>query len=240
MTIGGRSRSVGIPRRQGVAGVMGTWGVTMYLFTRSITLTGSPGRTIDYALKTAEIVNDTIDLDVALWSNVFGQPAGTFSFNTMVDGRAALGPATTALMGNSAYLEQLERGQEFAGAALPEDILRQLVHPTELAGDGAPVGSFAEAITVVPAAGQIGAAMGWAVEIANLATSVTGIPVSFWLDAYGTFGQMTWLIVYPDAAAVDAAADKLNASAEYIASLDSNGALFVPGSGERALYARIA
>lgn len=212
----------------------------MYLFTRSVTLAGSPGRTLEYALKTTEMVNDTIDLEVALWGNVFGQPVGTFSFNTMVDGRAALGPATAALAGNPAYLEQLERGQEFAGAIPTEDLLRQLVHPTELAGDGAPVGSFAEAITATPAAGQIGAAMAWGVEISNLATSVSGVPVSFWADAYGAFGQITWLIVYPDAAAVDAAQDKLNASADYIASIDGHGTLFVPASGERALYTRIA
>jgi hypothetical protein len=212
----------------------------MYLFTRSVTLSGSPGRTLEYALKTAEMVNDTIDLEVALWGNVFGQPVGTFSFNTMVDGRAALGAATAALAGNPAYLEQLERGQEFAGAIPTEDILRQLVHPTELAGDGAPVGSFAEAITATPAAGQIGAAMAWGVEVSNLASGITGVPVSFWADAYGPFGQMTWLIVYPDAAAVDAANDTLNSNADYIASLDGNGALFVPGSGERALYTRIS
>jgi hypothetical protein len=212
----------------------------MYLFTRSATLAGSAARAVEYATRTTEIVNDTIDLEVALWANVFGRPGGTFSWNTMADGRAALGAATAALTGNSVYLEQLERGQEFAGTTPPEDVLRQLVHPAELTGEGAPVGSFAEAISAVPAPGQIASAMAWGVEISNVATSITGVPVSFWSDSYGTFGQVTWLIVYADAAAVDAANDKLNASAEYINAVDGAGPLFVPASGDRGLFTRIA
>lgn len=217
-----------------------TGGSTVYLFTRSVTMVGTAERTLDYALRVTGIVDDTVDLEVALWTNVFGRPQGTYSWNTMVDGRAALGPATEALAGNPAYLEQLERGQEFAGATPPEDVLRQLVHPGELTGEGAPVGSLAEAITAVPAAGHIADVMGWGVEVADLATSITGVPVSFWSDSYGTFGQVTWLIVYTDAAAVDEANDKLNASAEYLGSVDRAGGLFVPSSGERALFARLA
>jgi hypothetical protein len=212
----------------------------MYLFTRSATMVGPPSRTLEYALRTTEIVNDAIDLEVALWANVFGRPVGTYSWNTMIDGRAALGDVTATLAANASYHEQLERGQEFAGATAPDDVLRQLVHPSELTGDGAPAGSVAEAVTAVAAGGHIADVMGWGVEISNLATSITDVPVSFWSDAYGRFGQVTWLIVYPDATAVDEANDKLNASAEYIASVDGTGELFEPGSGERALFSRIA
>jgi hypothetical protein len=212
----------------------------MYLFTRSVTMVGAPARTLEYVMRTTEIVKETIDLDVALWANVFGRPVGTFSWNTMVDGRAALGAATAGLAGNPAYHEQLERGQEFAGATPPDDVLRQLVHPTELTGEGAPVGSFAEAISAVPAPGQIASAMAWGVEVANMATSITGVPVSFWSDSYGTFGQVTWLIVYADAAAVDTANDKLSASAEYMSAVDGAGPLFVAASGDRGLFTRIA
>ncbi|MDX2381815.1 MAG: hypothetical protein QNM02_18910 [Acidimicrobiia bacterium] len=215
-------------------------GVTMYLFTRSATLVGGPGRTLEYVAQVTEIVNATIDLEVTLWGTLFGRPAGTFSWNTMVDGRAGLGSATAALATNPDYLAALDRGQEFAGVTPAEDELRQLVHPTELPGDGPAVGAFAEAITVTPAAGHIADAMGWGVEISNMAASITGVPVSFWADAYGTFGQVSWLIVYPDAAAVDAAQDKLNASAEYITAVDKSGPLFIGGSGDRALFTRLA
>lgn len=211
----------------------------MYLFTRSVTMVGAPARTLDYVVRTTEIVNGAVDLEIALWANVFGRPLGTYSWNTMVDGRAALGPLATTLASNAGYLEQLARGQEFAGATPAEDVLRQLLHPTELTGEGAPAGSFAEAITAVPAAGHVVDVMGWGVEVANLATRITGVPVTFWSDAYGRFGQVTWLIVYPDAAAVDAANGELNASSEYISSVDQAGGLFEPGSGERALFSRI-
>lgn len=219
---------------------MANLGVTMYLFTRSATLVGGPGRTLEYVAKVTEIVNSTIDLEVSLWGNLFGRPVGTFSWNAAVEGRAGLGSATAELAANPDYLAELDRGQEFAGATPTEDVLRQLVHPAELPGDGPAVGAFAEAITVTPAAGHLADVMGWGVEISNMATSVTGVPVSFWADAYGRFGQVTWLIVYPDAAAVDAAQDKLNASAEYITSVDKAGNLFEAGSGERALFTRLA
>lgn len=211
----------------------------MYLFTREATLVGGLRRPLEYALEITEIVNDTIDLDVHLWSAGFGRPAGTYSWNAVVDGRGALGASTAALAANERYNETLERGQEYASGSAT-DTLRQLVHPAQLTGEGTAVGNFAEAITATPAEGQLGAAMGWAVEIAELASGISGVPVTVWADAYGTFGQVTWLIVYPDAAAVDEANDKLNSSAEYIGSIDGHGELFVPASGQRALFTRIA
>jgi hypothetical protein len=211
----------------------------MYLFTRETTLVGGQRRPLQYALEITEKVNATIDLDVHLWAAVLGRPVGTLSWNAVVEGRGALGAATAALGGSEAYQDILERGQEFATGPAT-DTLRQLVHPAELTGEGTAVGNFAEAITAVPAPGQIAAAMGWAVEISELASGIAGVPVTFWADAYGNFGRVTWLIVYPDAAAVDAANDRLNSSAEYIGSIDAHGELFVPASGERALFTRIA
>jgi hypothetical protein len=211
----------------------------MYLFTRESTLAGGERRPVEFAIQITEVVNRTVDLDVHLWAAVFGRPAGTLSWNVVVDGRAALASATAALGASDEYQALLERGQEFATSGAT-DKLRQLIHPAPAEGVTTEVGNFAEAITAVPAEGRIGRVMGWGVEIAQLVSRIIEIPVSFWADAYGTFGQVTWLIVYPDAAAVDAANDALNTNDEYLGKLDSTDDLFVPGSGQRALFTRLA
>jgi len=211
----------------------------MYLFTRETTLTGGQRRPLEYALEVTEAANRVIEPDVHLWLALFGRPVGTFSWNAVIDGRAALGGAMAALAGSDGYQALLERGQEFATTGAV-DKLRQLVHPAPADGAGTEVGNYAEAITAVPAEGRIGRSIRWGTEIAQLASRIIGIPVTFWADAYGTFGRVTWLIVHPDAAAVDAANDELNGNEEYLHMVDSTDDLFVPGSGERALFTRLA
>jgi hypothetical protein len=213
----------------------------MYLFTRESTLAGGQRRPLQFAMEITELVNRSIgDLEVHLWSTLFGRPAGTFSWNVVVDSRAQLSAATAGLIANDEYQSMLERGMEFAGAGTATDTLRQLVHPSR-PGDGTTaVGNFAEAITATSAPGQIAKVMAWGVEIAQLVTGIIEVPVTFWADAYGTFGQVTWIVVYPDAAAVDAANEQLNSNADYLRALDSDDDLFVPGSGSRALFTRLA
>jgi hypothetical protein len=103
-----------------------------------------------------------------------------------------------------------------------------------------PVGSAAEIVTAAPAVGKIGEAMAWGVAMADRVAALTGSNSAFAADAYGAFGQMTWMSIYADAAAVDAAAEATMADAEYMAAIDGAGELFQPGSGQRGLITRVA
>jgi hypothetical protein len=71
-------------------------------------------------------------------------------------------------------------------------------------------------------------------------TKVTGMPVAFLLDMFGTFGQVTWIGIEPDLAAADAANAKLNADSAYMDMLEGTAGMFVPGSGHRSIAVRMA
>ena len=76
--------------------------------------------------------------------------------------------------------------------------------------------------------------------MAQHAERVSGMPTSFLMSAFGTFGQVSWIGISPDAATLDAAGQKLNADPDYISKLSAAGDLFVPGSGHRTLLTRVA
>ena len=84
-------------------------------------------------------------------------------------------------------------------------------------------------------------AIGWGIEMAQLRridhrdTDDLRRRVHF-----GPFGQVTWIRVTADAAAVDAAGQARRADADYMGRLGAIGELFVPGSGLQALATRVA
>ena len=55
----------------------------------------------------------------------------------------------------------------------------------------------------------------------------------------GTFGEFTWISVAADAAAADAANDKLMSSAEYLGKINDATDLFVPGGANRVIATRV-
>ena len=92
----------------------------------------------------------------------------------------------------------------------------------------------------VIANGQYAEAVGWGIDVAQHVTTLTGMPVGLMMQEYGTFGQLTWIGIGADAAAIDASAAATNGDAEYIKKMSAAGNLFVPGSGQRSLATRVA
>ena len=211
----------------------------MFIFQRIVTLQGAPRRTLEWATEMTGFVNANSDLGAMLWAGLFGYPVGTVAWTARVDSRAALGEGMDALLGNADYHDLIEKGQELI-AAPGTDHLYELVHPESLGEEQPPVGCVAELITATPAQGKVAATMGWGIEISSVYASATGTSPSFFADAYGTFGQVTWIIVHADMAAADAANAAANSNAEYVAAVDGGGDLFVAGSGTTSAARRIA
>ncbi|GEM_PF-687068 len=212
----------------------------MRLFSRIATLQGPPADVGAWAVEMTELVNDSTDLDISLWQGSFGYPMGTVIWSTIVEGRAQLMEGQAQLMANPAYHELGSRAAEWASPFGAQDTLRNLVHATQEPSGPPPVGSVSNVVTATPNNGKLADAMAWGVEVADLYTSITGAGVGFLADAYGTFGQMTWIAGFDTPAAADEAEDKLNASADYMAAINSAGDLFVPGSGEQRMIVRVA
>jgi len=211
----------------------------MYLFQRMITLRGGARKPGAWAVEMTHEVNAHSGVEVSLWSTVFGFPLGTFVWSARIDSRAELAEMTARLVANDTYHACVEQGQEFVTAP-GQDTLRQLVHAEKLTSTAPPVGAVATVTTATPSAGHIGQALTWGAEITTLNSSITGTPASFFADAYGPFGQLTWITTHADMAAVDAANHALQSNPAYLASIDGAGALFVPASGMQGLAVRIA
>jgi hypothetical protein len=212
----------------------------MHLFSRVGVVTGGPVETLEWAVNITARVNQAMDIEVSLWQGQFGNPLGTVAWSALVESRAQLAEETLKLAADQGYLDLVGQGQAFAGAIPFEDSLRTMVHMTAEPAEPPPLGAWAEITTAVPMAGKIAAAMAWGVEISDYHAAVTGSPVMFLADDYGTFGQVGWIAVHADAAAADAAAAAVMADADYAAKVDGAGDLFVPGQSNRSSTVRLA
>ena len=204
----------------------------MDLFSRRVLMTGSPADYTAWAVDMCGYVNQKVDNPVSLWSVGFGAPVGAMVYSTWVDGLANVQANFAALAEDAAYMKKIADAQSMAGGP-SEDNLAQVIHGER--GEPAPVGSVATITTAVIANGAYATAIGWGVEMAQLGEKITGLPSVFLMNRYGTFGEVMWIFVTPDAASSDEAGNAVNADADYMSKLEAVGDLFVPGSGHRSM-----
>ena len=69
---------------------------------------------------------------------------------------------------------------------------------------------------------------------------MTGNPVSVWSSTYGPMGEVAFISVLPDVAALDVSQTKATSDAGYIERLGKSAGLWLDGSGHVARYTRIA
>ena len=209
----------------------------MLLFSRVLTVTGSPRQALPWALGVTSYVNDHSDLDVSLWSASYGYPLGTLAWTALVESQTALAAATAALLADDGYFDLIEQAADLIDQP-GEDLLRQLVHGEP--GEPPPVGAVATVTTATALVDRMAEAVGWGVEIAQHVTSVTGTPVAVFTDSFGQMGGMTWIGVQPDLASAEAANAKLMADGDYLGRLAATKDLFIPGSGHAGQTTRLA
>jgi hypothetical protein len=210
----------------------------MYLFSRLATLRGNERNSLAWAAKMNGYVDSLSDHSLTLWRADFGYPVGTVAWAAWVESHAALAAGFSKLVDDDGYFDLLDEGQEFL-AEPAQDFFRQALHGSP-GDEGPPVGAVSTVTTAVVAGGQYDHGVTWGIEMAQLVEEITGRTTMFLLDAYGTFGQVTWLSGAPDLAAADAAGAAINANDKYLKRLGDAGELFVPGSGHRRLMTRIA
>ncbi len=209
----------------------------MYLFTRQTTLGGDAAAGSEWAVRIGAHATAVTGVQVSTWATWFGAPLGTVTWSAWVDSLDGLS-TLAAVEADPGYVALVAEGQAFGSAphvmnmrsplsAMPEE--RRAI----------PIGAVATITTAVASGGKLSAAVAWGSEVAAYASSVTGEPITFFVDAFGTFGQLTWIGVSDDAKGADAANDKLNGDSGYIERLDTTSGLFVEGSGARMLSVHI-
>jgi len=210
----------------------------MYLFSRLATLRGNERRSIAWAVEMTNHVNSLSDHTLTLWRAEFGYPVGTVAWSTWVESMDALRKGFDPVAADDGYYDLIDAGLEFIQEP-PQDLLRRAIHGEPGSTPPAP-GAVTSVTTAVVANGQYAEAAAWGIEMAELVQQITGHPTMFLADAYGTFGQVTWLTGAPDLAAADASGELVQANPDYVKRLSDVGDLFVPASGQQRLVSRIA
>jgi hypothetical protein len=210
----------------------------MQLFSRSVHFQGPAADVVPHAIALRDHVSKKIGQEVSLWNIMFGAPFGTVAYTARVDGLAGVAAMGTALAGDKEYEALLAKGTSWVSGP-PVDTLRESLSG-EMGAAVPPVGSVATVTTAVIEGGKYGAAIGWGLAVAAHVTAVTGQPVAFLMDMFGTFGQVAWIGIESDVGAADAANAKLNANAAYMEMLEGTAGMFVPGSGHRSIAVRLA
>ena len=209
----------------------------MQLFTRGIQMRGLPAVVGAHAIALRDHVAKNTGLDIGLWSIMFGAPVGSLAYTARVDGLAGYEQMTAALSGDAEWDALVVKGADMVvGPAV--DSLRESLTPD--LGDAPPVGSVATVTTAVITGGHYAEAIGWGLDIAAHVTAVTGEPVMFMMDMFGTFGQVTWIGASPSCADADVLNGKLTADATYMDKLGGAKGLFVEGQSRRSIAVRIA
>lgn len=209
----------------------------MYLFSRALTLGGSPRQTLPWVVEITEYVNANSPLDFTAWVADFGHPVGTVAWNTLAESQSLLAEGAMALAGQDGYLDLVEAAANMATAP-GEDALRELVHGSP--SEPPAIGSVAQVTTATMVVDKVADAMAWSVDMAEQVEKATGNPTSVWSSAYGQMGEVSWIGVVDGPAAADAARTALNGDAGYMERLKATGELFIPGSGHVARFTRIA
>lgn len=209
----------------------------MLLFSRLITLTGSPRKAMPWAVGITEYVNANGSLPVTCWAGNFGYPIGTMAWSSMVESQAALTAGMSQLLTDPGYLDLVESAADLVTTP-GHDVLREVLYGTP--GDPPALGSIVTVTTATAIADHMADALAWGVEIGQHVESVIATPVAVLTDVFGTMGGMAWFSVQPDVAAADAARAKLNADADYFKHIAGSKDLFINGSGHISQATRIA
>jgi len=217
----------------------------MYLFTRRVCArTGGIGEAMAWATGITERARQVSGLEVSLFSGVYGPQVGTLVWSAVVPDLLALETATDKLAVDEGFLQEANKGQQFAPEG-PDDRLLQFIHPQPeamAAPSDAPPFGYAAVISAVCAAGQYSRGIELGVQLAVRAGEITGVPTSFLVDTTGTYGRVNWITGYADAEAIDRANQTLTADAAWVKSVDDETAgvyLADPSATQQLLYRRV-
>lgn len=204
----------------------------MQVFTRQLRLAGA-AEAAAWAIAVTEKARNVSGLPISLWTGSVGLPTGSYAWSSPVEGMAQMTQANDKMNADADLSALVGQGTDYVAEVMP-DRLHQIIHG-EIAGP-AEVGSFMGSVAAVAAEGQGQAAGAWAVKIADIWNSVTGISPVVTTTLAGPMFEYTWFVRHATAASIDEANNKIMASAEYTAEVDGAGGLFHPGAAQ--VYAR--
>jgi hypothetical protein len=214
----------------------------MYIFSRTRRLTGgNPQKAMAWSTATTEHAAQTIGLPINLYVHTMSPDVGTTVAGLAVPDLATLEGAFDKLAVDTAYADLVERGHEFVQTGSTQDRLAQVVYPDALAPDPDRRFDYVVAVQSTINAGQGARGMAAGVEAAQRAETLTGAVVLFLGSVTGNYGGVGWLLMYPDAAALDRGQTALAGDPGFMEFVDSLKGVYadLPGGTTQVIIRRI-
>lgn len=211
----------------------------MYLFSRSVRLgPGNPETQLGWALKMTEKVNQISEMPVRLWTKVFSPGSGSLVWTLTVGDLATLEGTFDKLTADAGYTSLVEEGASHVSGDPVEDSLLQIIHADPKSADIDPKYALSIRATLAPGGAVKGVELG--VEVAQLASRITGTPTSFGRHVTGTYGQVQWISTYASIAELQSAGDATAADATFSQKVDQElSTVYLPGEATQEILRRV-
>jgi hypothetical protein len=194
-----------------------------------------------WAAAVTEHASQTIGLPISLYVHTLSPDVGTTVAGLIAPDLATLDVAFDKLAADSAYAELVEKGHEFVLPGSTQDRLAQVIYPENFAPDPDRRFDYIVGVQSTIAAGHGARGMAAGVEAAQRAEALSGATVVFLGGVTGNYGGVGWLLLYPDAAAMDRGQTALAGDPGFIEFIDSLEGVFAdtPGATTQLIIRRI-
>jgi hypothetical protein len=197
----------------------------MYIFARNRRLNpGSMRAGVAAAVEGGSKASELIGAPIFVWASVLSPTTGTAMWSMRVDHLDELMAHADTLSASDEFDHWLSSTDGLFDGPF-SDVVSEVLH-------GIPTGPPAAYINVVTgtcANGSIGEGMVLGVDIAEMATTITGNATMFLSSLFGDFGAVGWLTGLPDLAALEADNAALASDPEWVKLVDRAGHAFAPG-----------
>ena len=209
----------------------------MYLFGAQLQARRGMGpEAAEYMTKVRDLVSSATGIPSWAWAGAAGVPIGTFYLSARFESFEQYLTANQAISQNTDYHALLKTGADLVEGPAQTVMGRVVGMAGELGEEPAPL----VAVTTATAApGRQADAVAWGVNMLDYTHGVTGTPGLFTTSAVGSFSDVSWIISYQDAAAIDSDNDTMMTDAGYLERMGSAGAMFVAGSAQRSVLAKL-
>ena len=209
----------------------------MYLFTRQGRLAaGSMLKGMEWVGEMAAKVNQVTSLNVGVWSPVMSPGLGRLSFGCQVESLGDLEDADAKLMADPIYLDLVQQGAQVTTGDWNDQVAQFIHNP---AAD--PSATHVAVVQATVANGKFRRGVEVGVEIAQRATSISGVPTAFLLGTTGQYGSVAWISAATSIRELERSEKAVNTDPSFLELVDTGAAeCYLPGSGTQTIWRKIA
>lgn len=193
----------------------------MYVFTRQGRI--RRGSDMEWVAAITERARAVTDRSIDVWTSMWSPAVGLISWTVTVDSLDSLRDFGERLDADDSFRELADKGAETMPGGVDDSLIEFLSGTPD---PSKPV-TVASVAVAVAAGGHAEAAIKAGIDIAETATAITEQAVLFGRMVTGPFGQVTWMVGYPDVAALEASQHALASDPAWLKTIDSTEGVFV-------------